>query len=391
MSARREGTVIARGPNRWLLRWELGRDPQTGKRHRKNETFHGTKKEADRRWRDIQSEIEKGTGLRAEGLTFAALWEQWLAVKAQDRRPSTISNYRIYGSTYILPQLGRHEVAKLTVLDVQDALNAWRKTPLKRDPSRVLSPRSVAYCRALVVSCLDQAAKWQLVRTNVAAAVRPPKQVRTPRKWWTPTEAQRFLEIAAGDPLELVFRLALSVGLRRGEILGLRWEDIDMDNRALTVAQTMTLVDGKIGFGPPKTPESHRTLALDADILRALRQHRTVQKRQRLLAGTDYEDHGLVVQTALGKPLSPRNLGRTFTRLQTRAGLTPIRFHDLRHTHASWLLQQGVDPRTIADRMGHSEVSFTMQIYTHSTLEAQREASEKIAALLWPHGLPPQA
>lgn len=389
--------IQARGDDgrTWRLRWQAGRDPQTGKWQRLSETFHGTRKQAEARWAERQREIERGVGVTLTGITFADLWTRWLEAKALVVRPRTLESYTALGEAHILPLLGPYRVEKLTPLDVHRAVVAWQQPAQRHDhKGGALSARTVRYCRALVVSCLDQAVKWRIVDTNVARLVDAPKPAKEARTWWTPEEGARFLQVASRHPWAIAFLLALLTGLRRGEILGLRWQDIDWEKQQLTVAQTQVLVHGKITFGPPKTHDSGRTVAINGALIRALRLHRAAQQRQKLQLGEDYHDHGLVLQTTVGTPVSPRNLSRTFAKLQIEAGVPPIRFHDMRHSHASWLLEKGVNIRTIADRLGHSQVSFTMQVYAHSRVEQQRDAVEQLSKDLWgdkwgdssPHG-----
>lgn len=375
--------IHQRGPRTFLLQWQAGLDAASGKYRRISETFHGTRAQAEKRWAARQAELDRGVGLH-QGVTMADLWAKWLAVKSGQCRASTIASYTTLGETHILPQLGAKRLDKLTALDVQEAVTRWQAPGARRDTrGDTLSPRTVRYLRSLVVSLLDQAVRWQLVATNVARLVEAPKSVPVKFTWWTPDEGRRFLSGAESDPLYIAFALALGTGLRRGEILGLRWTDIDETAGTLTVRQTLSMVRGQLVYGPPKTPESRRTIPLDRELLRRLRAHRQRQREQRILCGPDYRDHGLVVQTEIGTPVGPRKLGRAFDRLQCAAGVPRIRLHDLRHTHASWLLALGVDVRTIADRMGHTQVSFTLQIYTHSTADAQRDAVTKLGANLF--------
>ena len=385
--------IRPRGDRTWQLTWQAGRDPVSGKWKRVTETFHGTEKQAQQRWLQRQPEIERGTGVELHGITFGALWQRWLAMKAKTVRPRTLDSYRQLGDQHILPLLRDHRVEKLRPLDIQSIVLAWQEPSARLDHKKKdetllsLSPRTVRYLRQLVVSVLDQAVKWQVIPTNPARAVDPPKTEKPVRVWWTLEQGQQFLASATGHRYAVALGLALGVGLRMGEILGLRWRDIDWEGGTLTVAQTQTLVregDHQVmHFGPPKTAESRRTVPLDQGLLRALKWHRTNQQRERDLVKGAYEDHGLVLQTALGRPVHPRNLSRTFDLLQEKAAVPRIRFHDLRHTHASWLLERGVNMRTIADRLGHSQVSFTMQVYAHSRVEHQREAAEALGAALW--------
>lgn len=375
--------ITPRGDHTWLLRWQAGRDPQTGKYRRVNETFHGNKKQAETRWVKRQEELERGVGVE-DSWTFAQLWARWLEHKQTRCRASTMNNYQYLGRVHILPYWGTRRVDKLRPPDVHALIQHWQSADARKNQGTgLLSARTIRYLRQTVVNVLDLAVKWQMIPTNVAALVTAPPATRPHHQWWTLAEGQRFLDATRTDQYYVAFALALGTGLRKGEILALRWQDIDWTAQTLTIAQTVMRTDSGYIMGPPKTPESRRTIALDAPLLRTLERHRTIQRRDQLHLGPDYTDHGLVIQTRVGTPLGPRNLHRAFAQALTRVEVPPIRFHDMRHTHASWLLAAGVDMRTIADRLGHSQVSFTMQIYAHSDITAQRDPIHALGTALF--------
>lgn len=379
--------IQPRGDRTWRLRWQDGRDPQTGKWRRVNETFHGTRKQAENRWVERQRQIdEQGNRTRElAGITVSELWALWIDTK-NDLEASTRVSYDGLWRTHIGPQLGRFRVDRLTALDIQRAIVRWQTGPRADGKPGTLSARTVGYCRTLVVAMLDKALEWQLVPANVAKVVKGPRQRRKRRReeeWWTLEQAQAFIATAGHDRLAIAFLLALGTGLREGEILGLRWSDVDLERGTLRVEQTQKRAEKGYTMGRPKTDASERSIPLDTTVLNALRQHRTAQKRNRVLLGPDYRHHDLVVCTGIGTPILPSNLRRTFDRLQAKAGVPRITFHALRHTHASWLVEQGVDIRLVSDRLGHTEVSFTYQTYVHGRLDRQREAADQLGAKLW--------
>ena len=173
-----------------------------------------------------------------------------------------------------------------------------------------------------------------------------------------------------------------SVGLRRGETLGLAWNDVDLDDGTLTVRQALQRIDGKLRLTPPKTKRSRRTIALPQTVVAALRMHRARQLQERLLAGSRWHDSGLVFTTTIGTPLEPRNVTRDFQRILAKAGLPRIRLHDLRHGCATLLLAQGVQPRVVMDILGHSTISVTMDTYSHVLATMRRDAADQIDAVL---------
>jgi integrase len=208
-------------------------------------------------------------------------------------------------------------------------------------------------------------------------------QVRRPEvKPFTPDEARLFLEVIRGDRLEALYSVALAVGLRQGEALGLRWGDIDLNSGTLRVRSALQWLYGKPHFVEPKTERSRRSIALPRVAIDALRPHRTRQFEERLIAGSSWQEHGLVFATTVGSPIHPRNLVRHFHRTLEKAGLPKKRFHDLRHTCASLLLAQGVQPRVVMEILGHSQISLTMDTYSHVIPALTREAANHMDAIL---------
>ncbi len=197
-----------------------------------------------------------------------------------------------------------------------------------------------------------------------------------------PDEARAFLGAARGDDLEALYRLALSTGLRQGELLGLKWEDLNIDGAELRVNHALQRFGGALHLVPPKTVRSRRSVPIPALAVETLRTHRARQRDARLLAGARWHETGLVFATKWGTPIEPTNATRSFKRLLARAGLRQIRFHDLRHSCATLLLVQGVSPRVVMEILGHSQISLTMNTYSHVIPALQREAAARLDALL---------
>jgi len=200
---------------------------------------------------------------------------------------------------------------------------------------------------------------------------------------WTPEELRTFLESAAHDRLSAAWTLAATAGMRRGEVLGLRWQDVDLDNARLAVRQTIISVAYEIKVSTPKTAQGRRSIALDSETVRALRLHRTRQLEERLALGHKSCDHDIVFAQPDGRFIHPDGFGKAFQRLQVQAGIRKIRFHDLRHTHATLALQAGVNPRVVSERLGHSTVAITLDTYSHVLPGLQEEAAERVAKLVF--------
>jgi integrase len=223
----------------------------------------------------------------------------------------------------------------------------------------------------------------ELLGRNVARLAQPPSPERQEIRPWTDVEARAFLAVCRSHRLHALFAVALGLGLRRGELLGLRWVDVDFATGQLRVWQTLQRVRGEgVVFGPPKSRRSRRVLTMPAVVSSALRQHRERQQAERAAAGERWTDSGLVFTTATGGHLEPRNLNTTFGRLLGRAGVRPIRLHDLRHTCATLLLSRGVSPRMVMDILGHSQIAVTMNTYGHAIPAMQHEAAGHMDAAL---------
>ena len=299
--------------------------------------------------------------------------EQPLARKPR-LRPKSFVSYKQLTEQHLVPTIGKIELAKLTPQDVQELLNEIVK--------KGLSARTAQYVRAVLRRALNQALKWGLVARNVAALVDPPRIVRHEVQPFAVEEIKELLGLFEQNRLGALYLLALTHGLRQGEALGLRWEDVDLKKKELRVRQTLQWVDGEWQFVEPKTKQSRRGFALTEQIVKALRKHRKVQLEERLLAGGDWKEYGLVFTTRSGKPLDGVNVTRDFKRLLKRGKLPMRRFHDLRHTTASLLLYQKVHPRVVMDLLGHSEIRVTMDLYSHVAPVLQREAADEMDALL---------
>jgi integrase len=235
--------------------------------------------------------------------------------------------------------------------------------------------------RDVLRNALNQALRWGLVARNVATLVDPPAVAPTETTPFSPLQARRFVDAIRGDRLEALYQIALTLGLRQGEVLGLRWEDVDLERRTLRIAVALQSVGGTLQLVTPKTSRSRRTLPLPAAVVAALHVHRAHQLEERLVAGSAWQEHGLVFTTQGGTPIHPRNLVRSFHRLLKQSGLPPMRFHDLRHSCLSLLAAQGVPARVAMDIAGHSDIRLTQNSYTHVFDEGKRQAAQAMDVL----------
>jgi integrase len=269
---------------------------------------------------------------------------------------------------HLIPNLDRVPLEKLSPEHVQAILRA--KT------EEGLAPRTVHHLRALLRIALNRAMRWGLVVRNAAALADSPRIERFDVRMLTPAQARQLLAAAENDRLAALYSVALALGLRQGEALGLSWEDIDFASRRLHVRHGLQRIAGELRLVEPKTRQSRRTIALPTVVIDALQHHKARQSQERLLAGTRWHETGLVFTSTIGTPIEVGNLRRSFWRLLDKACLPRMRFHDLRHSCASLLLVQGVPARVVMETLGHSNISITMDTYTHVLPELQRQAAD---------------
>ncbi len=373
---RDEGNIYQRSDGRWTARISLGY--QGGRRVRKS-LYGKTRKEVQDKLVAAQRSLQLGmTPTRNGRLTLGAYLEEWLAESVLPSvRRTTFRSYEQLLRVHVLPDLGRLTLAKLGPDDVQRLLN--------RKQAEGLSPRTVSHIRAVLRRALNVAQRWDLVPRNAAALASPPRVPRYQVPALDPEAARAILRAVTGDRFEALFVLALATGLRQGECLGLRWEDVDLDAGTLYVRNALQRVGGQPQLVEPKTSLSRRTLALPHPAVVALRTHRLRQHQDRLLAGARWRDQRFVFCTLVGTPADGPAVTRRFKHLLAEAGLPAMRFHDLRHGCASLLLAQGVSPRVVMEILGHSQISLTMNTYAHVIPSLKRDAAEQMATLLASH------
>lgn len=368
-----EGNIYLRADGRWEGRLRVGYS--NGKRARRS-VFGRTRAEAATKLRELIAAYETGSLEIPTKATVGHYLQTWLAETAKPSlRPRTFVTYEQVIRSHILPNLGHIPLRKLSPHHVQRWLNARAATGL--------SPRTCQHARAILRAALTRAVKWGYISRNVAALVDGPRVVRPEIRPLTPEQARSLLTAAANHRLGSLVTVAVSLGLRQGEALALRWADIDFDSGLLHVKHALQFPKGG-GWSlvEPKSDRSRRTVTLPQIATIALRAHSRRQKEDRLLAGAKWRENGFVFTTRVGTPLDPWGVIKAFKALLRSAGLPNIRFHDLRHTAATLLLAQGVDPRTIMATLGHSQISLTLNTYSHVLPAMQRDAAEKINRLL---------
>jgi integrase len=311
----------------------------------------------------------------APAVLLGAYLEDWLAdVVRLSVRPKTFVSYRSVVRLHLVPCLGQHRLVELRPTDVQAFLNARAASGL--------APRSVAYLRNVLRQALGHAERSELVGRNVARLALPPRIPRREVHPLSPDQARTFLAAIGGDRFEALYLLALGCGLRQGEILGLRWSDLDLDGGTVRVRQALQRVEGRFALVEPKSSTSRRIVALPAIVRAGLLAHRERQGKEGPGRAVADEFADLVFTTTVGTPIDGISVTRRFQRILKAAGLPHQRFHDLRHACASLLLAQGVPARVVMETLGHSQISLTLNTYSHVIPALGREAAERMDEVL---------
>lgn len=347
--------------------------------------------EVQEKLRAVQSEIHTGMLADTEGLTLAAYLTRWYESKERAGvKPNTVQSYRDTGRLYIVPHIGRVKLDKLRPLDVEHMLSGMTKAGK--------SPQLLAYALRVLKMALRQAVRWQMLPRNVAEGISAPRFEREEMQVWTPEQVAAFLDVSQGHRLHAVFYLALMTGMRRGELLGLKWADIDWDRSRLTVRNNLVaaryeaeegrtlhgkavLSKRELALQTPKTAGSRRTIVLSPGTLGKLKEHQQRQEAERHNAAEAWEDQGFVFASQLGTATDPRRLGRVYEELVKKAGVPALRFHDMRHTAASLMIRRNIPPKAVSERLGHSDVGFTLRVYTHLYDEQREEAAFDLSDL----------
>ncbi len=377
MSTRRrgrgEGTILQLVDGRWQARLDLGR--QNGRRRRKA-IYGRTRKEVavklTKALRDVQQGVPLGDGRQ----TLGPYLDQWLTVVVKPNvRPKTYRSYAQLVRLHVTPGLGYLRLARLEPGHVETFLEEKRLAGL--------SPRTRQYLRAVLRRALSRALKHGLVARNAAALADPPRSVRSETQTLTPGQARTFLASILEHRLYPLFAVALSCGLRQGEILGLRWKDLDLERGVLQVRYALERLGKGWRLVEPKSERSRRTIKLPDPLLPILREHRTRQLEARLAAGGCWRDRDFVFTARHGQPLDGCRLNRQTKTLLEAAALPRLHFHSLRHSCATFLLVQGVPPRVVMDVLGHSDIRLTLNTYSHVVEQLQEEAARQMSAVLW--------
>jgi len=388
-----KGSIRQRSKGSWEICLDTGRDPTTSKRLRQFETVKGTKKEAQKRLHELLHTLEQGTYVKLTRLTVAQFLEEWLRDYVDlNCSPRTKVSYEMIIRCHLVPELGSVPLSQLEPRHLQ-TFYSRQKAQGRVDGKGQLSPRTVRYCHSLLAEALGHAVKMGLLSRNVAQATEAPRPDQKVMPTLAPERVPVFLEAAEESPYYTLFYLLLHTGLRRGEALALKWKNIDLGLASLGVSAYLSVVEavyklnGTYVLKEPKTSHSRRRIALSPSLALVLRQYKAEQEAQLALLEKSLTDDDFVFAHPDGSPLDPSTVSHAFNKVIRRAGLPHIRLHDLRHTHASLLLQAGVHPKIAQERLGHSSIRVTLDTYSHVIGGLQEAAAQRFDDLLAARGV----
>jgi integrase len=356
------------------------------KRKQRSKAGFKTRKEAQAALNDILGSMQRGTYVGPSKATLGDfLQDEWLPAIEGTIRPSTLRSYRLQVDAHIVPRLGTVPLQRLD----GGAINRFYASLAENgrtDGNGGLRPASIRRVHASLHRALKDAVRWGKLTRNPADAADPPRVRASAAKQmatWTAEELRSFLDSVEGDPLYALWLTLASTGMRRGEALGLKRSDLDLEHGRASIRRTLIAIGYELHVSTPKTAKGNRQIALDPRTVEALKAHRKAQAQDQLAMGEHYQDNGLVFARPDGTPIHPDRLSKMFNRHVAASGLRRIRLHDLRHTHATIALRAGIHPKVVSERLGHGSVGITLDTYSHAIPAMQHEAAEAVTDLVF--------
>ena len=337
-------------------------------------TVRGTKKDAERELRRIEFQVQEGTRIEPTKLTVGEYFDQWLQHAESAVSRKTYQEYQSIVFHHVIPSLGGNRLAQLSPLDVQTYYQELLKSG-RLDGKGGLSAQTIRHHHTLLHRALQQAVGWRLLANNPVDAVTPPRVERRELQVLDEAQTSLLLDYAKGTRLYIPVLIAVTSGMRRGEVLGLQWEDVDFEAATLAVRRSLEQVKDGLHFKPPKNGKG-RVVQLPQVTISALRRHKVEQVENRLRLGAEYQENGLVCPRADGTPWPPSNISKLFCELiQQHPDLPRVHFHSLRHGYATLSLGRGVHPKIVSEGLGHSGIAITLDLYSHAVPALRAEAA----------------
>lgn len=364
-----------KGKSRWQLIVECERDSITGKRDRHYKTVSGTKKDANIALRKMIQQYETGSPVKQSNLKTKDWMEQWLSLYLPNIEETTRASYTEKINAYIIPELGYLPLKSLNATTIQTWINKLHK-------EKNLSSKTIRNVYLNLNAALDQAVTLQMLAKNPTKGVVLPKKEIFKAEIYEKADIEKMMEAAKDTDMYLLLMLAVYVGLRRGELIALQWKDVDLDNGFIHVHHNTVLANGKAITKAPKSIAGIRDIAIGNKLVAELKNAKLQYKKNKIAYSKDFVDSGLVICKPNGEGFRPDSITQKWERFVKKNGLKKIRLHDLRHTCATLMAQAGVSPKTAQERLGHANVSVTMNIYTHNTEKMNREAATLLDTLI---------
>jgi integrase len=378
---RRAGHIRDRSPGSFELRYSLGTDPATGKRKIVTATVRGSRKDAEKELRRLLRSLDTGEHVDPNNLSVRAWLTQWLAIIRSEITPRSYECYTDIVVARLVPAFGKLPLAKLAPADIQKVYTQWSTSGRRDGKEGPLASQSRRLIHRVLSAALNRAVEMQLIARNPAQVLRKrlPRIERGEMATLTAEQAETLLNAIQSTPLFWPVLIGLATGMRRGEILALRWRNVDLDQGVIRVAESFEQTQGGIRTKAPKNGKT-RIVTLPGFAIDELRRRRREQMEDLFRLGVRLQSDSLVCTQLDGRPIAPGVLTNYFARVVRRLGL-PIHFHSLRHTHATQLLLAGVHPKVAQERLGHATVAMTLDIYSHVTERLRDDAASKIDAV----------
>jgi len=362
-----------RKDGRWCAKYDKGIDGATGRR-KYGYVYGTTAKEVRQKLVDIESSIQQGTFIDRSDLTVSAWIETWMNdYKKLSLKPSTYKSYDNMIQRYMVPTIGGIKLQQLKPEHIQKMIITLN--------DQGLSPRTIQYAHRVLSMALGQAVENEILMKNPAKSTNLPKQHKKEARALTREEQSVFLEALKGDPKENAIRFALTTGVRVGELLGLSWDDIDMEQTKIRITKNLQRIDSKIVISTPKTAKGKRDIPLIEEAIQILKRQNKRQLEQRLKAGSAWQKNNYVFTTAIGSPLDKDHINRTLRRVCEKANIKPFSVHTLRHTFATRGLEAGIGLKVMQEILGHASLAVTADTYSHVMPDKKRESMEKLEGM----------
>lgn len=369
------GHIVKRGKDSYSIVISMPYDPKTGHYPQTWVTVKGGKREAEKKLAELQYQIDNGTLAQPGRVSLAAFLERWLNDYATPNlSPRTVEGYRTIIENHLIPSLGHYPLQKLTSAKIAEYYRE-RQQQGRKDGKGGLSSTTVRQHAMVLHKAFETAIQWGLLSRNPADKVQLPRQTRPEWHPFDDEDIRRLLKACSEHRLYPLFQFAIGTGMRRSEIMGLRWCDIDLDRCAAYVTRSLHQLHNKeYVVRPPKTAAGKRTVKLTPEMVDVLRKNRAQREAQAVMLGTALHEQGLIFANADGSHIRPDYVSSVWRNFARKCGLTGVRFHDARHLHATLLLKKGIHPKLVQSRLGHGSVKVTMDIYSH-VMEDMQDAA----------------